>query len=340
MWFRRAGELLNELADQRKETAVATALAATATAEVSVARAEAEAARSDAEAARSEADTAKSAAETAWAELAAARALTESMQSQIDSLSRQLEQRESDETAVRTCPQLQLPSTVAADEEAAAEAVGAGPTAAMTDAHGEGAASEAATGGEAEAESAHEAVASLVREALGGEVARLVEDLRTKAVATAEAACDSRVAVLETAVGELLGMLDAESHQMLLKWRRQADDAQREVRQLREQTRRDHVTHVDLQNDLRSERRRANEAEERARAATSPAVPAGAPPAATAVATVMSVPSAPHQRNAVPVQPAPAAWAWGAAGYWVGPGAHAGAPGHWVMSVQPGARRV
>ena len=41
----------------------------------------------------------------------------------------------------------------------------------------------------------------------------------------ARAACDARVATLERAVGELLGALDAETHRLLLKWRRESEEA-------------------------------------------------------------------------------------------------------------------
>ena len=111
------------------------------------------------------------------------------------------------------------------------------------------------------------ALGAMVQDVLGGELSRLVGDLRVSAVASAEAACDARVSVLENAVGELLGALDAETHRLLLKWKRQAEEAHKETSTLREQQRLQHIAHVDLQTALQRERRRANEAEERARAA-------------------------------------------------------------------------
>ena len=117
------------------------------------------------------------------------------------------------------------------------------------------------------------ALASVVSEVMGGEVGKLVVELREAAVKQAEVACDAKVATLEAAVGELLGALDAESHKLLLKWKGQVDHAKQENRALKEQQRMAHIAHVDLTNQVKAERRRAVEAEERASSLQAAAVP-------------------------------------------------------------------
>ena len=89
------------------------------------------------------------------------------------------------------------------------------------------------------------ALSLLVRGIVGGELGSLLDELRNAAVEKAEAACSSRVAVLEAAVGELLGSMDAETHRLLLKWRAQVESTRRENAVLREQQRLAHVHALD-----------------------------------------------------------------------------------------------
>lgn len=103
------------------------------------------------------------------------------------------------------------------------------------------------------------ALSLLVRGIVGGELGRMLDELRNAAVEKAEAACSSRVAVLEAAVGELLGSMDAETHRLLLKWRAQVESTRRENAVLRDQQRRAHVHALDqkqLIHSLRLEQQR------------------------------------------------------------------------------------
>ena len=130
-------------------------------------------------------------------------------------------------------------------------------------------------------------LSELVRGVLGGELSSLVAQLRDAAVGQAEKACDARVAVLETAVGELLGAMDAETHRLLLKWRGQLEATLRENRVLKEQQRVHHVAQLDLKNQLHAERRKAGEAQAAAAAAQKAVPPppaAAAPPAPSTAA--------------------------------------------------------
>ena len=103
------------------------------------------------------------------------------------------------------------------------------------------------------------ALSLLVRGIVGGELGSVLDELRNAAVEKAEAACSSRVAVLEAAVGELLGSMDAETHRLLLKWRAQVESTRRENAVLRDQQRRAHVHALDqkqLIHSLRLEQQR------------------------------------------------------------------------------------
>jgi hypothetical protein len=96
------------------------------------------------------------------------------------------------------------------------------------------------------------ALSLLVRGIVGGELGRVLDELRNAAVEKAEAACSSRVAVLEAAVGELLGSMDAETHRLLLKWRAQVESTRRENAVLRDQQRRAHVHALDQKQLIQS----------------------------------------------------------------------------------------
>lgn len=100
----------------------------------------------------------------------------------------------------------------------------------------------------------------LIHGVLTHELEHLVLQLRDAAVSHAEKACDSRVAVLETAVGELLSAMDAETHHLLLKWRGQLEATQRENRVLKEQQRVHHIQALDLNKALQNERSKAAQA--------------------------------------------------------------------------------
>ena len=300
-----------------------------------------------------------------------------SLRSQLDELSEALAQREREAhasreqneavlAAVRSCAQLDLPSEDAAPTEALAEEPAEAEEDDGTDGAEElkevdgsevvppprAAASLSARAGAPPVAMAsstldvRDALGAMIRDVLGGELSHLVTELRSSAVSTAEAACDARVEVLERAVGELLGALDAESHRLLVKWKRQADDAQKEARTLHEQLRLQHVAHVDAQNELKKASRRAAEAEERARAEAAEnaarARPWHAPPAArTAMPTPPPPPQPPAHTQQMPPMPHahhhPPPWVQQPtsvavptshpAGYWVLPSQHGHAHG-------------
>lgn len=105
-------------------------------------------------------------------------------------------------------------------------------------------------------EATERAISLLVRGVLSDELKVLGEGLRATATEQAEAACNSRIAILETAVGQLVGALDAETHRLLLKWRGQLEATLRENKMLREQGRVAHIKTVDLKNALQRAQQR------------------------------------------------------------------------------------
>lgn len=182
----------------------------------------------------------------------------------VISLRSQLEQREREVhemaellNAVRSCSQLELPAGHAAGgasvesvskPSSTSQIVAASPPPPNTDV-----ALPAASEFAALASELTTLVRDSVRGALGGEMRKLVDELRNTAVAKAEAACDMRIATLEVAVGELLGALDAETHRLLTKWRGRLDTAERENRRLKEELRLHHVAALDLKGQLKKQ---------------------------------------------------------------------------------------
>ena len=323
----------------------------------------------------------------------------DAMRSELDRLSTALEEREREReweqeqnaavlAAVRSCPQLELPLTspslpppppptleappplsesrgvrfaaaAASNEQAAAGTS----TALVPAAAEESGAGSGGGGGE------RHALSSLVREVLGGELRSLVHQLESTAVTKAEEACNTRISILETAVGELIGVLDAETHQLLVRWKRQMEDAKKETALLREQARLEHIAKIDLQNALKSEQRKTAELEyhqmqihkkEQQRIdalglanARVPSAPSAAGVAtqhlqATQRAPLLSLPSMAAASQQPPTAPPPKRVAEVAAmqpssaavgaylqpalptGYWVGPAWGQVGPGYWA----------
>ncbi len=288
MWFRRAGELLDEVSTLRAQVTSATAVAATLRVEATTAQSEVaalatkcellqkqlderhdeqrHAALADIEGERSErrrmaselgiVQQARERAETelaaekqsrqfAEAERARQEQRAETLRGQVSNLEQLLERAQHEARRLRSeeapssnrAAAAPLPSTSPpAPPSAPAPPPKVARAVVAVDASEDTESGRAAT---------ERALSQLVRGIVGGELEELLVKLRDSAIEKAEAACGARVAVLEAAVGELLGSMDAETHRLLLKWRAQVETTQRENALLREQQRIAHVRALD-----------------------------------------------------------------------------------------------
>ncbi len=286
MWFRRAGELLDEVSKERERSAAATGEAAMAKAMAARAESRADELRARCEELERNLDEerrARAKSGTALArdvndaeermlllddECKRLKGLLEEERSEKQQRSRALEEQLADEKAKRAALQKQieaLSNALESSERHAHELREAG----SVGSSGEGGDDEEKEKGypspstptgalvcverapPADGDAARSALETMARDVLGGELERLVSELRDGAVEQAEEACNARVALLEKAVGELLTAMDGKTHHLLLKWRGQLEATKRESEVLKDQLRTQHVRGVDLRNHIK-----------------------------------------------------------------------------------------